>query len=163
MEMQTVYWISVALLLGIGIAGTVLPALPGLLAIFAGIWLAAWIDHYDKIGIYFLVAMAVVTILTMIVENVASVLGVKKVGASKYAIWGATLGSILGFFLGFWPMLFLPFVGAAIGEFWVNPDYRHATKAGLAAWLGMIFGMVLKIAVGFSMIGASILNYFLVN
>ena len=45
--LDIILWVIAAALMVIGFAGTIVPMIPGLPLIFAGAWLAAFIDHYD--------------------------------------------------------------------------------------------------------------------
>ena len=48
--MEALWWIIAGSLVVIGIAGTVLPALPGIVLVFFGLALAAWIDDFQRVG-----------------------------------------------------------------------------------------------------------------
>ena len=49
--LDIILWVIAAALMVIGFAGTIVPMIPGLPLIFAGAWLAAFIDHYDEISV----------------------------------------------------------------------------------------------------------------
>ena len=154
-------WIVVFLLVGVGLAGTVLPILPGVPMIFIGLWLAAWIDGYERVGGFTMGLLGVLTLLSVVVDFAASALGAKRVGASPRAIWGAAIGSIVGIFFGLPGLLLGPFIGAVAGELSVRGDSGKAAKVGVATWLGLLFGALAKIALSFAMIGVFVLFYFL--
>jgi uncharacterized protein YqgC (DUF456 family) len=151
--MDVVYWILAVALIGIGVVGTVLPALPGAILVFAGVALAAWIDGFTRIGVPTLVVLAVLTAIAWVTDFVAAAAGAKKVGASAFAIVGATIGTIAGVFTGFIGLLFLPLVGAAIGEYAAQRDLVRAGKVGVATWLGLVIGTAVKVAIVFAMLG----------
>jgi len=151
--MDTVLWILVAVLVAVGVAGTVLPALPGAILVFAGVLLAAWIDDFTRISGWTVGLVGVLTLLVFATDWVAAALGAKKVGASKQALVGATIGTIAGIFTGLWGLIFMPLVGAAVGELVARPDLRHASKVGFATWLGMAIGTVVKVALVLAMVG----------
>jgi len=75
------------------------------------------------------------------------------VGASKLAIVGAAIGTVVGVFTGLWGLLFMPLIGAAIGEFVAQRDLRRAGKVGLATWIGLLLGTAAKVAIVFAMVG----------
>jgi uncharacterized protein YqgC (DUF456 family) len=77
----------------------------------------------------------------------------KKAGASKLGLFGAALGTVLGIFTGFIGLLFMPLVGAAIGEYIAQRDALRAGRIGLATWLGLLVGAVLKLGIVFTMLG----------
>ena len=93
-------WLLVAALVVIGLAGVIVPALPGVPILFAGLWLAAWIDGYLSVGSWTLGILGVLTVFAVVVDFLASVFGAKRVGASPEAIWGALIGSVVGLLFG---------------------------------------------------------------
>ena len=157
----TVLWVlSIALMLA-GIAGLILPALPGVPLMFAGMVVAAAIDDFQRIGWVTLTVLGVLTLIAVAVDFMASVWGVKYAGASKRAIWGALIGTVIGLFFGLPGLIFGPFVGALIGELTVHGRFEQAGRAGLATWAGLIFGTLAKVAIAFAMLGVFVLGYFL--
>ena len=158
--MTIALWVIAVILIGIGVAGIVLPALPGTLLIFAGILLAAWAEGFSRVGMWPLIAIGVIGGLTYFVDLVAAALGAKKLGASKRAMIGAGLGTLGGLFLGLPGIIIGPFVGAVIGELTVERDIRKAGKAGVAAWIGFAIGTAVKVSMAFLMIGIFLLALF---
>lgn len=149
------------LLVIIGLAGTVLPALPGVPLIFGGLLLIAYQDGFHKVGAVTLVILGALAVIAFAVDYVAAIFGAKRVGASNLAIIGATLGTIAGIFLGFVGLIFGPFVGAAIGEFLARKNLIQAGKVGLATWLGIIIGVAAKLGIAFLMVGIFVASYLL--
>ena len=148
-----VLWIVAILLIVIGIVGTVVPAVPGATLMFAGMLLGAWVDGFARVPVWVLVVLGVLTLLAWVVDFAAGVLGAKRVGASGRAIVGAAVGTVAGIFTGFWGLLFMPLVGAAIGEYSAQRDLRRAGKVGVATWIGLLLGTAVKIAIVFAMVG----------
>jgi uncharacterized protein YqgC (DUF456 family) len=148
-----VMWIVAVALIVVGVIGTVLPALPGVILVFGGIALAAWIDGFARIPVWVVALLGVMTALAWVVDYAAAAMGAKRAGASKYAIIGATIGTLLGIVTGLWGLLFMPLAGAAIGEFIAQRNLRQAGKVGLATWVGLLLGTAIKIAIVFTMIG----------
>ena len=148
-----VLWILAVLLMVAGIAGTVLPALPGTLLILGGIVLGAWIDDFTHVGTVPLLVVTALAVLAWVLDFVAGLIGAQQVGASRQALVGAAVGTVVGLFMGLVGVLFMPLVGAAAGEYLARRDQRHALKVGVATWLGMLVGMLAKIVLGFMMIG----------
>ena len=153
MEAALFWWILSGLLVFIGLIGLVLPAIPGAPLIFAGLLLGAWVEDFDYVGVWTLVILGAMTLLSYAVDFWATMFGAKRFGASKRAIIGAILGLLIGVFLGFIGVIFGPFIGAVIGELSVRPDLRQATRAGIGATVGLVLGAALKIALAFAMIG----------
>lgn len=146
-------WIVSVVLIVAGVAGTVLPLLPGTALVLAGMVLGAWIDGFTRVGgvtVGVLVALAVVS---WVLEYVAGLMGAKRAGASKQALIGAALGTVAGLFLGFVGVLFMPLVGAAVGEYLAQRDQQRAMRVGIATWLGILVGMAAKVGIAFVMVG----------
>jgi uncharacterized protein YqgC (DUF456 family) len=154
--MTILLWVMAILLIAVGVAGTVLPALPGVTLVFAGMLLAAWIDHFARIPVWLVVVFGVLTVLAWAVDYLAAAAGARKVGASRLAVAGALIGTLAGIFTGLWGLLFMPLVGAAIGEFIAQRNVRRAGIVGVATWLGLLVGTALKVAIVFAMVGAFI-------
>jgi uncharacterized protein YqgC (DUF456 family) len=148
-----VLWIVAIVLIAIGVVGTVVPALPGVTLMFAGMALGAWIDDFTRVPGWVLVVLGVLTAIAWIVDFAAGALGAKRVGASGRAVVGAAVGTLVGIFAGLWGLLFMPLVGAAIGEYSAQRDLRRAGKVGIATWIGLLLGTAVKIAIVFAMLG----------
>ena len=120
--MSAVLWIVAILMIVVGVVGTVLPALPGVVLVFGGIVLAAWIDDFTRISAWTVGALALLTLIGVATDYVAAALGAKRAGASKLAIVGAAIGTVAGVFTGLVGLVFMPLAGAAIGEYiaWVE-------------------------------------------
>jgi uncharacterized protein len=149
----TLLWLGVVALMVLGLAGTVLPALPGAVLVFAGAVLGAWIDDFSRVGTGTLVVLGVLTLLAWVLDYLAGLMGAKRAGASKQALIGAALGTVAGLFMGLVGVFFMPLVGAAIGEYLARRDEKNALKVGVATWLGIMAGMLAKVAIVFMMIG----------
>ena len=152
----TLLWLLSAALIVLGVAGTVLPALPGTALVLAGIVLGAWIDDFARVGWGVLGGITLLAALAWVLDYVAGLLGAKQAGASRQALIGAALGTVAGLFMGLVGVLFMPLVGAAIGEWLARRDHGQALKVGVATWLGIIVGMVSKVVIAFVMIGVFI-------
>ena len=150
---QTLFFILSAILILVGIAGTVVPVLPGVPLVFAGMLLAAWADHFQHIGPFTLTIVGVLAALALLIDFLAGALGAKRVGASTRALWGAMLGTLVGIFFGLFGLLIGPFLGAVIGELTTGRELAHATRVGVGAWLGLLFGTLAKLALCFTMLG----------
>jgi uncharacterized protein YqgC (DUF456 family) len=143
----------------LGIIGTAV-LLPGVPVVFAGMLLAAWVDDFRVIPVWVVVVLAVLTLLALAIDVVASLLGAKRVGASRLAIVGATVGTIVGLFFGIPGLLLGPFLGAIAGELLHSRDLQHASRVGVGTWTGMIVGMLFKLMLVFAMLGVFLLAVF---
>ena len=153
MDTHTLGWIASVLLIAVGIAGTVLPVLPGTILVLAGIVLGAWLDDFTRVRWWVIAIISLLAVVAWATDYFATILGAKKVGASKWALIGAALGTIAGIFMGLIGVLFMPFVGAVIGELIAQKNAKQAAKVGLATWLGLLIGTVVKLVLVFMMIG----------
>jgi uncharacterized protein YqgC (DUF456 family) len=157
----TLLWVLAIALMLAGAAGIVLPAIPGVPLMYAGMVVAAAIDDFQRIGWVTLVVLGLLTLLAVGVEFLASVMGVRYAGASRRAIWGALIGTVVGLFFGLPGLIFGPFAGALIGEFSMHGRLDRAGRVGLFTWIGMIFGTLTKIAIAFAMLGIFVLACFI--
>ena len=157
--MTTLLWLLAIALVLVGIAGTVLPALPGAALVFAGLLVGAWIDGFARVSGWTVAVLGVLTVLAWVTDYAAAALGAKRVGASPQALVGAALGTLAGVVTGFVGLLFLPLAGAALGQYLARPDLRHAGRVGLATWVGMLVGTAVKIALVFAMVGVFVVAY----
>ena len=147
-------WLAVAALVLAGLAGAVLPALPGVPLVLAGLWLGAWIDGYQMVSGWTVGVLAILTLIAMAVDLIATALGAKRVGASRQAIAGAMIGTFAGlFFGGLIGVLVGPFVGAVIGELIARGRVDQAMDVGAATWMGLLFGTLAKLALSLAMVG----------
>ena len=151
--MNILLWCAAVALIALGVVGTVLPALPGAILVFAGIALAAWIDDFARVSPWVLALLAALTAFAWAVDFIAAAAGAKKAGASPLAIAGAAIGTVLGVFTGLVGLLFMPLAGAALGEFVARRDLRRAGSVGIATWIGLLLGTATKVAIVFAMLG----------
>jgi uncharacterized protein len=152
-------WALAGLMVLVGFAGTVVPALPGVPLIFGGLFLAAYLGNFERIGWVTLTVLGVLTAMAMLADFVATLLGAKRAGASKLALLGAAIGSVLGIFSGFIGLLVFPFIGAVAGEYIARQKLDQASRVGVATWLGMMIGILAKLAIALTMLGIFITVY----
>jgi uncharacterized protein YqgC (DUF456 family) len=161
MDTTLAFWIFAAVLVLVGLLGLVLPAIPGAPLIFAGLLVAAWAEDFVHIGVWTIIILALLTLLTYGVDLWATMFGAKRFGASKQAVIGAIIGSIVGIFLGFPGVIFGPFIGAVAGELLAQRNLQQATWSGIGATIGLVLGAALKLAMAFAMIGIFVVVRFL--
>lgn len=148
------------LLVVVGIAGTVLPMLPGVPLVFAGLLLAAWHGGFDQVGIVTMVIIGAITAMAWAVDFFASVVTAKKAGASKYALWGAGIGALVGIMGGIPGLIIGPAIGAIIGELITHKDTTKATTVGIAAGLGFVLALAIKIVLVLTMLAVFAYAYY---
>lgn len=154
-------WLAAVMLVLVGCAGVIVPALPGVPLVFIGLWMAAWLGDYSRVGFWSLSVLAALTVIAVVTDLVASALGAKRVGASSEAIWGALIGSLVGVFFGLIGLLLGPFAGAVAGELLARGGVHQATRVGVATWLGLLLGTLLKLAITLTMLGIFITAWWL--
>lgn len=152
-EMSALLWVLSVILVLAGLAGTILPALPGTPLVLIGLVLAAWADGFQKVGWFPLTVIAGLTVLSLGVDFAATSLGAKRVGASWLAVAGAAVGTIVGLFFSLPGLILGPFVGAVLGEYLARRNRDQAIKAGFGTWVGILLGTAGKLALVFMMIG----------
>ena len=148
----TFYVLAAVLIVG-GLAGSVLPTLPGIPMVFGGIWLAAAVDDYRHLGLWWLLIIGAIAIAGVVIDFIASTLGAKRVGASKRALWGASVGTIVGMFFGIPGLLFGPFIGALVGELSSGTSVLRSAHVGIGTWIGLLLGTLVKLVLSFVMVG----------
>lgn len=158
MDWTTLWWILAGILIIVGLIGTVVPALPGVPIIFSGLALAAWADGFATVGWGTITVLAVLTVLSIVIDLVAAAFGAQKLGASQRAFWGATLGALVGIFFGLPGIILGPFIGAVVAELSDGQGARQAGRSGYGAWLGVVLGTAAKLAIAFLMLGIFLLK-----
>lgn len=144
-----------------GLAGSVLPALPGVPLVFGGLLVAAWADDFQRVGWVTLALLGLLTLVSFVIDFAATAMGAKRVGATRLAIVGAAVGAIAGIFLGIPGLLLGPFVGAVAGELISHGKFDQAGRVGVATWAGLLFGTLAKLGLVFTMVGVFMLAYFI--
>ena len=156
-----VLWVLAGACVVAGIAGIVLPALPGPPLVWLGLLLAAWADGFTHVSGWTVAFLALLAASTLAIDFFSSVVGAQRVGASRWAIFGAAVGTVVGLFFGLPGIILGPFVGAVAGELIAKPDWRKAGKVGVGTSVGLLLGMAAKVAVTFVMLGVFALAWWL--
>ena len=152
------FWVIVTLLIMVvGLVGTVMPVIPGILLIYAGYLLYGFATGWQAYGLAAIVWWSVVAALILLLDFYAGAIGAKRYGASRSGTWGSLIVGLIGTLAAGFPGLILgPFVGAALGELVRGRSYREALRSGWGTFMGFLFGSVVKIALGVAMIGTFI-------
>lgn len=157
MDWSLLWYVIAGVLIVAGFIGSILPNLPGIPVMFGGMLLAAWVDHFTKIPVWVIVILGVLAAFSIVFDFLAGSYGAKRYGASKAAVWGALLGTIVGLFFGIPGLLLGPFVGAVIGQLASGSPIDHAARVGFGTWIGLLIGTAIKLAVAFMMLGTFVL------
>jgi uncharacterized protein len=153
-----VLYVVGAALLAAGIAGLVLPVLPGAVLLVAGVVAIAWAGDFAVVGWGTVAFAGAMGLAITAVDAAASVLGAKAFGASKWAVIGSGVGLVVGLFLGLPGIVLGPAVGAIAFEYARNPDFERALRAGVGAFVGFLVGSVLKVTLAFVLVGVVLLR-----
>ena len=157
--MDWLFVLAVTLIV-IGSIGTFLPVLPGVPMVFLGMLVLAWQGNFQTVSLMVITILGVLALLAFLVDFVLAFYTTKKAGASKYALWGLTIGSLLGLVLGGLGIFVGAILGALIGEYAFNRNLNQATVAGLSAGVGFVIAFVIKLILLFLMLGIFAYAYF---
>jgi len=137
----------------VGIAGLVLPVLPGAILVLAGSFVVAWAEGFTRVGWVSLVVIGLLCAAIWAVDLLSAALGAKAFGASGWSVAGAGVGLVAGLFLGLPGILLGPPLGAIAFEYARNPDFERALRAGAGAVVGFVLGSAAKVALAFVALG----------
>lgn len=129
----------------VGIAGCLLPVLPGPPLTYLGLVVL----HFTKFGpvsTNLFIILGVVAIVVTVIDYIVPIWGTRQFGGSKYGMRGAAVGLVIGLFLGPFGIIAGPFIGAVVGELLFKDDIKYALKAGFGSLLGFLTGVGLKLA-----------------
>lgn len=152
-DQSLLLWIIGAILTFTGLAGLLLPLIPGAPLLFLGLLFGAWAEDFHFVGLWTLLALAGMAGLTYLVEFAATARGARKYGGSQRAMAGAVLGGLVGMAFGVPGILLGPIAGAVIGELSLQRTLDQASRAGFGTVVGMAIGVAGKLAIGIAMIG----------
>ena len=147
-----VYVLVTALLIA-GLAGSLLPFLPGTPLILAAALVHALATDFNPIGAGRLLVLAGLTALAYALDYIAGAVGAKKFGGSVWAVVGALVGAVVGLFFGPPGLLIGPVIGAVAGELLKSGEVEHSLKAGFGALVGMVVALLARFALAFTMVG----------
>ncbi|MEQ8304316.1 MAG: DUF456 domain-containing protein [Cyclobacteriaceae bacterium] len=143
--MMDILWAVIGgILMLAGIAGSLLPLLPGPPLSYLGLLVLQLRDPVPFAS-EFLLGWAAVVLVILLLDYFVPIYGTKKFGGTKYGLWGCTVGLIAGFWFGPVGIVVGPFVGALIGEWVANKNSDQALKAALGSFVGFLLGTVLKL------------------
>jgi len=153
-------WLVVgALLMAVGLAGLVLPLVPGMPLIFLGALAISAADGFTRVGYLSLVLIGVLAVVGSVLDHVAGVLGAKRGGASRWGMAGAVIGLLAGLPFGLPGLVLGPALGAAVLEFARDQELRRAARASTGVLVGFVLGTVVKYAIAALMLGILVLAY----
>lgn len=150
--MDAIWWV-VLLLMAVGLVGTVVPVLPGIVLVFAGALLYAVSTGFAPIGVGHLVVYGALTLLAVALDALANLLGARLFGASKWGLLGALLGMVVGLLVGGPLGLVLgPLLGAAALELLAHRSLRRALRSGVGTAVGFVLGTAVELALALAIV-----------
>jgi len=152
MDTVVLLWVLAASLALTGLAGMILPLLPGAPLLFLGLVVGAWAEDFLYVGYGTLAVLAGLTLLTYAIDFFSGILGARHFGASRRAMIGAGIGAVAGLFMGVIGLIVGPFIGAVVGELSAQRSLPDASMAGVGTTVGLLLGAVAKLAIGLTMI-----------
>ena len=161
MDWTILWWILAAIIVITGLVGTIVPAIPGIPVMLAGLVLAAWSTGFEQVGWGTIAVLAALTALSVLIDFLAAAFGAKRKGASPRAFWGATLGALIGMFFGLAGILLGPFIGAVAAELADGRGAQQAGRSGYGVWIGIVLGTAAKLAIAFLMLGIFVMKILL--
>lgn len=144
--MEYLYWAIIAILFLVSFISLIYPILPGVLFLILGYVLYGVFFSFSAFSIWFWVIQAILVILLFAVDYFSNLFGVKKRGGSRAAIWGSTIGLIIGpFILPFIGIILGPFLGAVLAELLVHSKtFSEAVQVGVGTLFGFLGGVIVK-------------------
>lgn len=161
MDATLLLWLLAIALVVAGVAGLVLPLLPGAPLVLAGLVMAAWVEDFRYAGFGTIALLTVLCALIFVVDFVAGSFGARRFGASPRAAGGAAIGALVGIFFGLPGILLGPMAGAVLGELSARRSWGEAGRAGMGATLGLVLGAGAKLGLALTMIGVFVLVRFI--
>jgi len=144
-----------------GLAGIILPFIPGVPLVWLGLFIYALATGFNTISIPVVVVFFILMALTLVLDWTGPLIGLKKYKASRWAVAGSFLGLVLGLiFFNIWGVIIGPIVGAFLGELLAKKELKPGLMAALSAFLGFVIGNLLKIGISLIMIGFFIWSFF---
>jgi uncharacterized protein len=150
-----------SLLMLVGFFGIVIPFVPGVPLVWLGLFIYAIGTGFTSISILAVVIFFILMVITLVLDFIVPMLGVKKYKASNWSILGSFLGFIIGIVVfGFWGIILGPIAGAFLGELLAKGKFKQGLQAALGALLGSVIGTLLKVVISLVMIGYFIWSFF---
>jgi len=157
--MLTFIIIICSILIIVGLAGCIVPALPGPPLSFAAILiLAAYQGFVPPLTSKLIATMLMLTVVVTALDYVIPATGAKTYGSSRWGIWGSILGMIFGI-IYFPPlgMIIGAFLGAVAVELLIGKSLKQAVRAGWGVFVGTLFGTALKF------IASGVMTYYFIR
>lgn len=157
--MTEIALILAVILFLLGLAGIVLPTLPGVILIYSGMLLYGILTRFATLDANFFLLQGLVVLLVFTIDFIATAVGTRSFGGSKQAVWGAIIGILIGLLIfGPFGIILGSFLGVVIAEILLGKKLNIAIRSGFGTLIGIVGGTALKILIGILMIIAFFLS-----
>ena len=136
-----------------GVVGSLLPFVPGTPLILLGALIHAVATDFHPVDAWRLLFLVGLAVVAYTLDYLSGALGTKKLGGSRWAMFGAILGGLVGIFFGPLGILLGPILGAVAVELIYRKDMAIALKSGVGAVIGVFLGVVAKLSIAVIMVG----------
>lgn len=158
---EVLLFVGCLLTMLIGVAGVIVPIIPGLPLIWTAMAIFGYFTGYAYLSGEFLVYSGIAVAVIWILQHFVQVYGAKRWGASRWGMFGAFVGMVVGLFVGSLAGVIIgPLVGAVVAELLVGKSLAVSLKAGGGTFIGFIFGAVVQLIVSFVLIGIFLYRVF---
>ncbi|MYL63078.1 DUF456 family protein [Bacillus hwajinpoensis] len=144
--MDILFWCLIVVSFVIAFVGLIYPIIPAVLFIYVGFILYGVFYDFGSMTFSFWVIQVLLTLLLFVADYASNLFGVKKYGGSKAAIWGSTIGLLVGpFIIPFAGIILGPFIGAVVAELLIHrKPFKKSVQVGVGSLLGFLGGAVMK-------------------
>ena len=157
-RMEIFVWSVAILFILVGLAGTIVPLLPGTTLILIGILLQKWLLP-DTLGWTVIGWIAVFWLLSVAADLGCTLLGTKLFGGSKWGMAGATGGALVGMFFSLPGMILGSILGTVAAEKLISKrTHEDALRSGAGAAVGFVLSTVAKLGCAAVMVGLYVLS-----
>ncbi|MBN8208296.1 DUF456 family protein [Bacillus sp. NTK071] len=144
--MEILFWSLISVAFIVAFVGLIYPIIPAVLFVYIGFVLYGVFFEFAPMTIYFWIIQILLTVLLFVADYASNLFGVKKYGGSKAAIWGSTIGLLIGpFIIPFVGILLGPFIGAVGAELVIHrKSFKESVQVGVGSLLGFLGGALMK-------------------
>ncbi|WP_347549592.1 DUF456 domain-containing protein [Pseudalkalibacillus hwajinpoensis] len=144
--MDILVWGLVSIAFLVAFVGLIYPIIPSVLFIYIGFILYGILYEFSSMTISFWILQVLLTALLFAADYASNLFGVKKYGGSKAAIWGSTIGLLIGpFVIPLAGIILGPFIGAVVAELLFHrKSFKESVQVGVGSLLGFLGGAVAK-------------------
>ena len=150
---ETLIFVVVLIIMLIGLAGVILPVLPGVPLIFGAAVLYGILTGFEEINVNLILIFGGMTVFSLVIDYLARYVSVKKMGGGTAGAIGAVVGMMIAIFFGLIWIIVLPFVLAVVFEYIAGKGGRQALHAGFGTFVGLLFSVLLDFVIGCIMVG----------